>query len=187
MDVDEKQEEAEAAVSSDSDSSDSDSDSSSSDSSDSDSDSEMAPATPSSAAKADEPEDAPSGSEGASDPTKDPLHVSNFALSREVKEKLENKGITSLFGIQAQTFQTVLDGKDLVGRARTGCGKTLAVVALEGEEIEAGSRVGPHGGAKHCGVGVPGDDGAAGQLCDLAGLEAEHASTDFTFYEDFFH
>jgi len=119
---------SDSSDSSDSDSSDSDSDSSSSDSSDSDSDSEMAPATPSSAAKADEPEDAPSGSEGASDPTKDPLHVSNFALSHEVKEKLENKGITSLFGIQAQTFQTVLDGKDLVGRARTGCGKTLAFV-----------------------------------------------------------
>ena len=55
--------------------------------------------------------------------------MSNFALSREVKEKLENKGIDlALFGIQAQTFQTVLDGKDLVGRARTGCGKTLAFV-----------------------------------------------------------
>ena len=110
----------------------SDSDSSSSDRSDSDSesDSEMPPATPPSAQKdGDESEgEDPSGSEGASDPTKDPMHVSNFKLSSEVKEKLENKGISTLFGIQAQTFQTVLDGKDLVGRARTGCGKTLAFV-----------------------------------------------------------
>ena len=30
-------------------------------------------------------------------------------------ERLENKGIVTLYGIQAQTFQTVLDGKDLVG------------------------------------------------------------------------
>ena len=54
--------------------------------------------------------------------------MSNFNISAEVCERLEIKGISTLYGIQAQTFQTVLDGKDLVGRARTGCGKTLAFV-----------------------------------------------------------
>ena len=30
--------------------------------------------------------------------------------------------------LQAQTLTLLLEGKDLVGRARTGCGKTLAFV-----------------------------------------------------------
>ena len=79
----------------------------------------MAPATPPTGGDEDDKEE---------DPTKNPLHVSNFNISPEVCERLENKGIVTLYGIQAQTFQTVLDGKDLVGRARTGCGKTLAFV-----------------------------------------------------------
>lgn len=99
-----------------SDSSDSDSDSDSDSSSDTDA--QMAPVTPTSAEP--EPE--------AENPTADPLHLSNFNISPEVVKRMEMKGFTSLFGIQAQTFQTVLDGKDLVGRARTGCGKTLAFV-----------------------------------------------------------
>ena len=110
------------------DSSSSSSSSSSSDSSSSDSDTgsdeEIAPATPVSGGDdAVEPT-----SDSDADPTKDPLHVSNFNISAEVCERLEIKGISTLYGIQAQTFQTVLDGKDLVGRARTGCGKTLAFV-----------------------------------------------------------
>ena len=107
---------------SDSDSSSSDSSSSDSDSSSSDSDAEdaPAPATPS-ASKSDE------ANEDAS-PEDDPLRVSNFNISREVCARLETKGITSLYGIQAQTFQHVLDGKDIVARAKTGCGKTLAFV-----------------------------------------------------------
>ena len=35
-------------------------------------------------------------------------------------------GIKALFPIQAETLRPVLGGNDLVGRARTGCGKTLA-------------------------------------------------------------
>lgn len=37
-------------------------------------------------------------------------------------------GIESLFVIQAKTLDLVIDGNDVVGRARTGCGKTLAFV-----------------------------------------------------------
>lgn len=54
--------------------------------------------------------------------------LSNFRISNVVKEKLKSKGILSLFPIQAMTYDIILDGSDLVGRARTGQGKTLAFV-----------------------------------------------------------
>eukprot|EP00882_Tetradesmus_deserticola_P014082 GHRQ01014966.1.p1 GENE.GHRQ01014966.1~~GHRQ01014966.1.p1 ORF type:complete len:222 (+),score=88.64 GHRQ01014966.1:132-797(+) len=57
-----------------------------------------------------------------------PNALDNFALSEQIKSLLRSKGIESLFAIQAACFDVVLDGKDVVGRARTGCGKTLAFV-----------------------------------------------------------
>ncbi|KAA8533812.1 hypothetical protein F0562_031329 [Nyssa sinensis] len=59
---------------------------------------------------------------------KNPNAVSNFRISEPLREVLKSKGIESLFPIQAMTFDTILDGSDLVGRARTGQGKTLAFV-----------------------------------------------------------
>uniref|UniRef100_A0A803PKR3 DEAD-box ATP-dependent RNA helicase 7 n=1 Tax=Cannabis sativa TaxID=3483 RepID=A0A803PKR3_CANSA len=57
-----------------------------------------------------------------------PNAVSKYRISEPVKAKLKEKGIEALFPIQAMTFDIVLDGCDLVGRARTGQGKTLAFV-----------------------------------------------------------
>lgn len=51
---------------------------------------------------------------------KDPNAISNFRISALLRAKLKEKGIESLFPIQAMTFDTILDGSDLVGRARTG-------------------------------------------------------------------
>ena len=59
------------------------------------------------------------GDEPAAPPA-DPLAVDNFRLSPAVKAVLKTKGIQSLFEIQAQTLAHVLDGKDLLGRARCG-------------------------------------------------------------------
>ncbi|KAJ3690666.1 hypothetical protein LUZ61_019830 [Rhynchospora tenuis] len=58
----------------------------------------------------------------------DPNAIVNFRISDVLRERLKSKGIESLFPIQAMTFDLILDGNDLVGRARTGQGKTLAFV-----------------------------------------------------------
>lgn len=55
---------------------------------------------------------------GAANPN--PNAVSKFRISKVLREKLKSKGIESLFPIQAMTFDLILDGADLVGRARTG-------------------------------------------------------------------
>ncbi|KAJ2394380.1 hypothetical protein GGI23_004708, partial [Coemansia sp. RSA 2559] len=54
------------------------------------------------------------------------LSVNNFPLSDASKEALRKRGIEALFPIQASTLQPILDGYDVLGRARTGTGKTLA-------------------------------------------------------------
>lgn len=49
-----------------------------------------------------------------------PNAVSKFRISAPLREKLKEKGIEALFPIQAMSFDMVLDGTDIVGRARTG-------------------------------------------------------------------
>uniref|UniRef100_A0A0D6QTU2 RNA helicase n=1 Tax=Araucaria cunninghamii TaxID=56994 RepID=A0A0D6QTU2_ARACU len=67
-----------------------------------------------------------------------PNAVSNFNISKVLREKLKTKGIESLFPIQAMTFQTIFEGFDMVGRARTGQGKTLAFVLPIVESLTSG-------------------------------------------------
>jgi len=58
----------------------------------------------------------------------DPNSIDNFGLSAPLKSLLREKGIETLFDIQSACLKPLLEGNDLVGRARTGCGKTLAFV-----------------------------------------------------------
>ncbi|EKX55400.1 hypothetical protein GUITHDRAFT_57670, partial [Guillardia theta CCMP2712] len=50
-------------------------------------------------------------------------------------EKLKAGGITSLFPIQSATFNHVMEGKDLIARARTGTGKTLSFILPVHEQM----------------------------------------------------
>ncbi|RUS26355.1 Asp-Glu-Ala-Asp box polypeptide 21 [Jimgerdemannia flammicorona] len=54
------------------------------------------------------------------------LRLSSFRLSAATVKALESRGIKSLFPIQAETFDHIYDGNDILARARTGTGKTLA-------------------------------------------------------------
>ena len=47
-------------------------------------------------------------------------------LSQKVIDVLSGKGITHLTPVQAEAFDPVMAGRDLIGRSRTGTGKTLA-------------------------------------------------------------
>jgi len=60
------------------------------------------------------------GSDDQGDEEENPNALSNFQISKTLKDALSSKGIKSLFPIQAMTFDVVLRGSDLVGRARTG-------------------------------------------------------------------
>lgn len=50
----------------------------------------------------------------------DPNSVSNFRISEPLKNALKAKGIEALFPIQARTFDSIFDGLDLIGKAKTG-------------------------------------------------------------------
>ena len=49
-----------------------------------------------------------------------------FSLSRSVLSGIEELGFNQLFPIQAQAIGPLLDGKDVIGQAHTGTGKTAA-------------------------------------------------------------
>lgn len=49
-----------------------------------------------------------------------------FKISDETRKTLEKENIKYLFPIQVATFNSVYEGKDLIGKDRTGSGKTLA-------------------------------------------------------------
>eukprot|EP00163_Fabomonas_tropica_P026359 TRINITY_DN480_c0_g1_i2.p1 TRINITY_DN480_c0_g1~~TRINITY_DN480_c0_g1_i2.p1 ORF type:complete len:638 (-),score=122.27 TRINITY_DN480_c0_g1_i2:69-1982(-) len=55
-----------------------------------------------------------------------PSPVSDFNISPAGQKYLSSAGISQLMPIQAHTFNLLMDKKDVVGRARTGTGKTIA-------------------------------------------------------------
>ncbi len=53
--------------------------------------------------------------------------ISKFPISPELVQRLQTEfKIKNLYPIQAQVFQHVYEGKDLIGKSKTGTGKTLA-------------------------------------------------------------
>ncbi|KAL5206549.1 hypothetical protein ABZP36_034758 [Zizania latifolia] len=54
------------------------------------------------------------------------LEVAKLGISPKIVSQLAAKGITRLFPIQRAVLEPAMQGRDMVGRAKTGTGKTLA-------------------------------------------------------------
>ncbi|ONM02057.1 putative DEAD-box ATP-dependent RNA helicase family protein isoform X1 [Zea mays] len=54
------------------------------------------------------------------------LEIAKLGISSKIVERLASKGITKLFPIQRAVLEPAMQGRDMVGRAKTGTGKTLA-------------------------------------------------------------
>lgn len=66
--------------------------------------------------------------------------LSSFSLSAPTQQAMVEMGISHLFPIQVRTYSHINKGRDVIGRARTGCGKTLAFVLPLVERILASGR-----------------------------------------------
>lgn len=63
--------------------------------------------------------------------------LSKFRIRKDARKLLKERGVKYLFPIQYLTFDHVYDGKDLIGQARTGTGKTLSFVLPLIERLSA--------------------------------------------------
>jgi len=64
----------------------------------------------------------------------------DLQLSREVIRGIEELGYKSLFPIQAQAITPLLEGRDVIGQAQTGTGKTAAFGVPMVERVNPGAR-----------------------------------------------
>lgn len=55
-----------------------------------------------------------------------PTPISEFNFSEKILSIMKDKNIESLYPLQASCYNPIIEGKDLIGRAKTGTGKTLA-------------------------------------------------------------
>ncbi|XP_022774631.1 DEAD-box ATP-dependent RNA helicase 53, mitochondrial-like isoform X2 [Durio zibethinus] len=56
----------------------------------------------------------------------DGLEICNLGIAPEIVSALKSRGITKLFPIQRAVLEPAMRGRDMIGRAKTGTGKTLA-------------------------------------------------------------
>ncbi|XP_016348785.1 nucleolar RNA helicase 2-like [Sinocyclocheilus anshuiensis] len=62
---------------------------------------------------------------------------SKFRISQNTIKLLQARGVSYLFDIQVKTFNSVYDGKDVIGQARTGTGKTFSFAIPLVEKLQA--------------------------------------------------
>lgn len=67
--------------------------------------------------------------------------LSNFRISPETIKLLNEREITHLFPIQSLTYDSIYDGNDIIGRAMTGQGKTLAFILPVIEKIKTNPKI----------------------------------------------
>ncbi|CAN1161692.1 DEAD-box ATP-dependent RNA helicase 3, chloroplastic [Linum perenne] len=88
----------------------------------------------------DSDEDFENGSAAIGTSGTDELDIRKLGLPARLVESLEKRGITSLFPIQRAVLIPALEGRDIIARAKTGTGKTLAfgipIIKLITEDTE---------------------------------------------------
>ncbi len=67
-------------------------------------------------------------------------YFSDLPLNAEVLKSIEELGFSDLFPIQAQAIKPLLEGRDVIGQAQTGTGKTAAFGVPMIERIDSASR-----------------------------------------------
>ena len=88
------------------------------------------------------PSDTP-GAEAAADPEPKPVLFTELNLPSVLEKALDSLGFTHCTPIQSEVLPASLDGRDIIGQAQTGTGKTAAFLLtlltwhLENPEIEA--------------------------------------------------
>jgi ATP-dependent RNA helicase DeaD len=65
-------------------------------------------------------------------------YFKDLPLSAEVMRGIEELGFSNLFPIQAQAINPLIEGKDVIGQAQTGTGKTAAFGIPMVERLDAG-------------------------------------------------
>lgn len=69
--------------------------------------------------------------------------ISEFNLSGQLRNAIDDLGFENLTPIQSETYPVVLSGKDLVGIAQTGTGKTFAYLLPLLRELKFSKQVNP--------------------------------------------
>lgn len=69
--------------------------------------------------------------------------INGFDIDSTVVEALAARGITHMFPIQAATYSAIMTGVDVIGRARTGTGKTLAFALPIIQSLIASNKANP--------------------------------------------
>lgn len=79
----------------------------------------------------------------AMEPEKITHAFSDFALSAQLQETIKSKGFVTPTPIQDQAIQPILDGRDIIGTANTGTGKTAAflIPLLQKISVDKNQRV----------------------------------------------
>ncbi|XXG78832.1 hypothetical protein AAC387_Pa09g0010 [Persea americana] len=71
-------------------------------------------------------DDYASKTDGEAASSEDNLAVSDLGLPQQLVDTLQKRGISNLFPIQRAVLVPALEGRDIIARAKTGTGKTLA-------------------------------------------------------------
>ncbi|XP_057796700.1 DEAD-box ATP-dependent RNA helicase 53, mitochondrial-like [Salvia miltiorrhiza] len=66
------------------------------------------------------------GERASSGPADEGLEIAKLGIAPQIVSALKSKGIEKLFPIQRAVLEPAMAGRDMIGRARTGTGKTLA-------------------------------------------------------------